>query len=418
MSNHFKRAVSGDSMAIPAKAWNAMLDIVEGSQRGQRVLDEPAILRTLRNQAGIILVKNTNAGYDYDRFDVVGLGDPVIDPDDNDVSFKNQAAVAGEIPVVATHSGRWAILLEPIAAGKIGRAVASGITIARVHYQGFSKHPRCDIWALPGQHSGASATTLKSQHHGAGEILWIEDPDTSGEQWAVIRIGNHVPFGTLFQVDLTEDGGSQGVTGVTDCSLVYEVQDVSTGAGLHYGSPIGPIGGRIPKTQYKPATRGMAFYEMDPAGNGGDGQVYLRLARADEEADLATMRWFIVVSESDDYYTCHPFAWPDVIDDDNDVLVAKVPDLRRSRWDGQTVDGVEYTYTANDQREASDGAVTDPVIEEQAVTPSVVFSGDLQTIILATRIHGGTGVSVGGVPIQWQHLNERAGAFAKLPPEA
>jgi len=67
----------------------------------------------------------------------LGVTGIVFGPTDNLTEFKNQPTLTGGIPSgqfhAAGHVGRFVVLLEPIAAGKIGRGVASAFTVCRVN---------------------------------------------------------------------------------------------------------------------------------------------------------------------------------------------------------------------------------------------------------------------------------------------
>jgi hypothetical protein len=71
----------------------------------------------------------------------------------------------------------------------------------------------------------------------------------------------------------------------------------------------------------------------------------------------------------DDVLTCH-YIFPDengvdVADTSHEVLVWKPWTLRRTPFDGKTVNGINYTYVSEHERSAVEGAVE----EDQLVTP-------------------------------------------------
>jgi hypothetical protein len=77
------------------------------------------------------------------------------------------------------HAGRFVILAEPIAAGKIGRAYAAGVCPVRVNVAGEShRFAACE----PGD-----TGQLHSAPTGPAELLWTEAG--TGQRWAVVRIG-------------------------------------------------------------------------------------------------------------------------------------------------------------------------------------------------------------------------------------
>lgn len=175
MPDPLKKVRAGDPLNIPATAYNAFVDAALAARRGQ--LDRAGGPIASRPDAGIILVSNAT-GTDLDRFGVVGLDAPIIDPADNADGFAERPAMSGVTPT-AEHAGRFGVLLEPIADGAVGRAVVAGVTV-------------CRITLASEAHTHAVAAVdataaLASADGGDALILWHE-PGT-GELWAIIRIG-------------------------------------------------------------------------------------------------------------------------------------------------------------------------------------------------------------------------------------
>ncbi len=76
--------------------------------------------------AGVVLVENTS-GAARDQFDVLAFGQAVLDKDAE--AFTKTFAFAGVTPAPETnaaHRSRVAILLQPLAANAIGRALIHG----------------------------------------------------------------------------------------------------------------------------------------------------------------------------------------------------------------------------------------------------------------------------------------------------
>ncbi len=57
---------------------------------------------------------------------MLGIDGPIFTPVDSEDGFKNRVALVGVTPANPTHLGRFAILLEPIANGKIGQPADPG----------------------------------------------------------------------------------------------------------------------------------------------------------------------------------------------------------------------------------------------------------------------------------------------------
>ncbi|MCA9201689.1 MAG: hypothetical protein KDA59_01500 [Planctomycetales bacterium] len=151
-------------------------------------------------QTGIIKRGHRGAG-DRDRFDVVMVDEPTIEPFENLPEFKNRPTLDGYAPAEVCIPGdagsphepifckQFVILHEPIRADGIGRAVAAGVTPARVNVL-----RETDTFAevAPG-----NLTSLRSTPFGTARILWKEGG--LGVKWAVVRLGDRPRFG-IFQL--------------------------------------------------------------------------------------------------------------------------------------------------------------------------------------------------------------------------
>lgn len=114
----------------------------------------------------VILVKN-DSGNGVGRFGVLGLDEPLFDPDDSESAFLNNFAHVGVTPAAA-HEGNFCVTLEPINDGKIGRAVVSGIVPVRLDVTDELtnlKYCFADI-------SVGSTTALVAGYSGAAAIVW------------------------------------------------------------------------------------------------------------------------------------------------------------------------------------------------------------------------------------------------------
>ena len=164
----------GQALALPAREWNTSVEVNDLYRRG--LLARPASVPSAEFDSNHLEVRNDTGG-DLARWAIVGLGDPLFSPADNLAEFFRAVVVSGETPTLADHLGKWALLLEPIPAGKIGRAVAAGMwpTLLRVDS---AHHDRADI--------ADGETDLASNYYGSAEILWKEDG--TGPLRAVIRL--------------------------------------------------------------------------------------------------------------------------------------------------------------------------------------------------------------------------------------
>lgn len=177
MTDPFKKVQAGQPLDVSAQAWNAFLDNVRANKfkAHSRAVDPLVELR----QSGIVKVRN-DSGRDCNRFSVLGIGSPIISPSDNLREFKNQVAVSGIEPNHPDHFGKFAILLEPLRIGKIGRAWVSGACPAYVYVED-TCHEFADV-------AEGEIAALISRPSGSAKILWRQGG--TGFQWSVVRLSN------------------------------------------------------------------------------------------------------------------------------------------------------------------------------------------------------------------------------------
>lgn len=211
MLRHVKR---GDPLRIPANDYNAMIDAARAHRNDQvvgRVFDGRI------GEPDIVLVRN-ETGSDIGQFDVLAISGVVFDPSDPEAlhQFKIQFVLSGSVPSTS-RKGQFVIASEPIPAGKIGRAYASGVCPVLVNSDGNSKS--ADV--ADGQ------TGYLQGGSGAAQILWRDNG--TGAQWAVVRFGGGSGSGEGFLAVVAEcpetESGGWGKIGVH--KLVNLVEDES-----------------------------------------------------------------------------------------------------------------------------------------------------------------------------------------------
>ncbi len=175
MSDALSKVQSGDPLVIPAATCNTFIDAAQDYRQRTRRLGKQST--PARRSADIVLVRN-DSDADRDRFDVLGVGSAVVTPAGNLDAFKDRIALASVMPSASQHTGRFVVLLEPIAAGEIGRACASGIVQVRLNVQddgiGYT-----DV-------ADGDATCLTTDPAGSATILWRETG--TGTVWAVAKL--------------------------------------------------------------------------------------------------------------------------------------------------------------------------------------------------------------------------------------
>src|SRR5262245_40368621 len=167
----------GERLRIPADAYNAFIDAaLRANPDGvsSTDLDLPQAY-----SVSIALVRN-DSGATRARFDAVGLAAPLIPPASNLKEFQRQPMFSAVIPAAASHIGKFGILLEPLAAGKIGTAMVAGVCPAQL--------TGADVGFAEIQ---TGSSILVADPSGSAKVLWTDSG--SGTRWALIRLGTPAP---------------------------------------------------------------------------------------------------------------------------------------------------------------------------------------------------------------------------------
>lgn len=181
----------GDPVEFSASAWN---DAVEAgiAERGRRH-DRRSLAPAQSRQGAIVRVKNQTAT-DLPRRAVLGLSGPIFTPDTDLDAFLREVTFRGVLPT-EHHVGRYAILLEPAAAGRIVRAFVAGVCQVMIDVIN-DEHTCAEV--DPG-----TTAHLVSAEGGSAQILWREGDSAypgpeQGVQWAVVRFGLNCAGGAYY----------------------------------------------------------------------------------------------------------------------------------------------------------------------------------------------------------------------------
>ena len=181
----FKKVNPGQPLKIHAATYNACIDAAldhRSRQVGNSASPRPEYL-----SSGIVLMQN-DTGADLDRFEVVGIDGPVVDPATDLAAFQHAVVLSGVTPT-ADHASLFAVMAEPTPSGAIGRAWVSGVCPVQI-----------DITDEEHQYAAAAdgeTEFLESASSGGATILWKEpapDPPPeplpeSRQAWALVRFG-------------------------------------------------------------------------------------------------------------------------------------------------------------------------------------------------------------------------------------
>ncbi len=246
-----KKVARGTPLRIPAAAYNAFIDAAADYRN--RTVGMEGEYKQHDTKTGIVYVRN-NAGGDLEQFAVVGLDGLVIGPDDNDREFRHRVVMKGVKPDEDKHRSKFGILVEPVASGKLGRAVVAGLCQVKLNVPDEENEPRF------AEIEDSVTGNLKAATYGSAVILWREGG--TGVQWAVVRLGN-LPI--LFPVKLEQYGGEQG-DDENPATWTYDVTDPVSGETL--ASAVDPVASphkwQRPSVGYIiPATFGYAHWDAD-----------------------------------------------------------------------------------------------------------------------------------------------------------
>ncbi len=165
----------GQPLAISSSDWNKMTDAARAFQLARFSQTPPPATAGPDRGADLVLVRN-DSGSDQERFAVVGIDGPIIGPDDHLDEFKRQVTVSAVTPT-ADHAGRFVVLAEPLAIGRIGTAWVSGVCAVQVQ--------RDDIDHGHAELAAGQTGHLVSGFEGSARILWHAGGSTG---WAVVAL--------------------------------------------------------------------------------------------------------------------------------------------------------------------------------------------------------------------------------------
>ena len=251
MGDPLKKVQSGQPLAIPASTFNSMIDAARAHRSSARQSGGKQT-EPLRGQ--LVTVKNSS-GADVGRFGVLGIDDVVFSSTDNLAEFQNNWALDCSEPATADHLGRFVVLAEPLASGRIGKAYVSGVCAVKIDVQD-EDHTCADV-------NDGQAGSLQSGLVGAAAILWKEAG--TGEKWAIVRFAGGDCVTGLFAVKVTEDGSGSAGSDTTLCTFKYTVDDLD---GVELATSKAPMKWRNADTMYEmdpPADDaiGLAYYDED-----------------------------------------------------------------------------------------------------------------------------------------------------------
>ena len=234
-----EKVKAGDTVVIKASTWNAFIDAANFTKE-QR---QNQLGKGLKSgvATGIVLIKNGESEA-RDRFTALVLSDIAVPPNVNEDEFVSCPPVFIGQKMTEEREGKpYAILLQPLAAGEVGRAMVLGITPAKVSIKDGE-----DQYAVPTP--GSSTGALESSPTGVARIVWRATG--TGTQWCLLQLGGagsgggtadkaymcRVGGGTVtagFQVTVYPNGRSD--MGTTESGVLY-LPDLALGSEIPSGT--------------------------------------------------------------------------------------------------------------------------------------------------------------------------------------
>jgi hypothetical protein len=180
MGDTLKKVQPGDPLRIPAATFNTLIDVARAHlERKQNVGGQS---QAASPPPGVILTIRNDSGSDRDRFEVLGLDEPVFPPEDNTADMSRGPVMSGVYPVDPDHLGAFVVLLEPIASGAVGRAMIQGAVPVQVDFADTAPNTWADI-------SDGVAANLKAMATGSARILWrTGEPGDTGVEWCICEL--------------------------------------------------------------------------------------------------------------------------------------------------------------------------------------------------------------------------------------
>jgi hypothetical protein len=195
----FRRVQPGDRLAFRAAEWNAVREMAQAYQQ-ERLNAQGSRVRVDDH----FVYGRNDSGADLARWSVAGIGSLVFLPADQGNTFGSPIVFTLQTPTLA-HASRFAIAVEPIAAGAIGRLAIAGITVATVNNTAQLPSPTHAALA----NDGNGVIKLEAATSGPVELLWHDAVGLSN--LAVIRFGGSGGGGTALATFRISSATRQGL---------------------------------------------------------------------------------------------------------------------------------------------------------------------------------------------------------------
>lgn len=185
MSADFRKVRPGQPLRITAKAWNRVLDTVAtqpGFAGSAGLYDRPCHLVQIKNTTGSTVPK-------WGVLEITGIVNDPTAGASSLAQFQDVPILEGSTPSDTT-AGKFVVAVEPIAAGKFGRAAIDGVVQVKLNVISESHQ-----FAKP----ATTTSNLDTAGSGDASILWKES-GTGTNKWGLVRLasgGHSIKRGTF-----------------------------------------------------------------------------------------------------------------------------------------------------------------------------------------------------------------------------
>ena len=166
------RKQPGQRFSFTARLYNDLVEIVSQWRQGKF-----GNRRDNGQRSPVLRIRNDSGG-DLDRFAILGIDGVVFAESDNSNEFKGNPTLKGTTPVIATHAGKFAVLIEPCKNGKFARCMVSGHAVVQVDMIDADDN-WCDV----------KASNAELSSYGAGSAQIIHKPSGTGVKWCLVQLG-------------------------------------------------------------------------------------------------------------------------------------------------------------------------------------------------------------------------------------
>ena len=162
-----KKVIPGQPFQPRASEWN---EFVDSTRRKPRQL--------FSNQLGKGPYVENLSGSDLDKGDVLGISGVTYAFADNEEEFAESITFTGVTPVVATHAGKFVVLLEACLDTHFARCITTGVVQVQV-----------DMFDADDNWCDVKASNAELSSYGAGSAQIIHKPSGTGVKWCVVQLG-------------------------------------------------------------------------------------------------------------------------------------------------------------------------------------------------------------------------------------